>query len=318
MSKKKTLLLIDGHNIFIRAYSGLKNQDLRNKDGFPTYGIHGALTTVAGMIRKYEPSHVLIAFDQGRSSKRIDMDPNYKANRVKSKEEKTRDEPDEFRPQFDIFLQACYRLGIPHLRINNVEADDIIAKAVTNFSQTFEQVVIVSADHDIQQLIRSNVVVVKPSLGRSRNIKEEVFTMDKIREEWGVDPWRLPEVWALTGDKGDNIEGIHGIGPKKATKLIRDYGDLETLLSSDEPLVNDHHDVVKLAFRLIELQGLDEIPFPPLGNLQFNPSKYEDKTTHTLELEKLFSVLELNSIKERWINGTLWRDLKLGRSLSGQ
>ena len=315
MPKKKTLLLIDGHNIFIRAYSGLKNQDLRNKDGFPTYGIHGSLTTVAGMIRKYEPSHVLIAFDQGRSSKRTAMDPNYKANRVKGKEEKTRDEPDEFRPQFDIFLQACYRLGIPHLRINNVEADDIIAKTVTNFSQVFEQVVIVSADHDIQQLIRDNVIVVKPSLGRSRNVKEEVFTMDRIREEWGVDPWRLPEIWALTGDKGDNIEGIRGIGPKKATKLIRDYGDLETLLSSDEPLVNSHHEVVKLAFRLIELQGLDEVPFPPLGNLQFNPSKYEDKTTHTLELEKLFSILELNNIKERWVNGTLWRDPKLGRRL---
>lgn len=316
--RKKTLLLIDGHNVFIRAYSGLKKQDLRNKDGFPTYGIYGALNTVASMIRRYEPSHVLIAFDHGRSSKRLSMDSKYKANRIKSKEEREKEGPDEFRPQFDIFLQACHRLGVPYLRLENTEADDILAKAVHDFAPSFEQVVIVSADHDIQQLIRSNVIVVKPSLGQSKSIKEETFDIDSIREEWKLDPWRLPEIWALTGDKGDNVEGIRGIGPKKATKIIQDYGSLDNFLESDNPLALENGEVVRMAYKLVTLQEEYDIPFPPLGNLQFNPSRQEDNQEHTRELDKLFSILELNNIKERWINGTLWKDPKLGRALNGQ
>ena len=310
---KKTLLIVDGHNVFIRAYSGLKKQDLRNSEGFPTYGIYGALVTIAGMIRRYEPTHVLVAFDQGRSSKRTAMDPKYKANRIKSKQDQEREGPDEFRPQLELFFEVCHRLGIPHLRLKDVEADDIIAKAVTNFSTTFEQVVIVSADHDIQQLIRENVRVVKPSLGQSRGIKEEVFDIDSVRQEWGVDPWRLPEIWALTGDKGDNVDGIPGIGPKKAIKLMQEYGDLETILSSGDPKVVDHLDTVRLAFKLIELKGEDKIPFPPLGNLQFQPVEYG--SPHSREVEELFSYFELNSINDRWIKGTLWREPKLGKTL---
>lgn len=313
---KKTLLLVDGHNVFIRAYSGLKKQELRNKDGFPTYGIYGAFNTIASMIRRYEPTHVLIAFDKGRSSKRVSIDPNYKANRIKSKQELEEKGPDEFRPQLDVFFKLCLSIGIPFLRLDDVEADDIIAKAVKNFATTFEEVVIVSADHDIHQLIRTNVKVVKPSLGQSRNIKEEIIDFDSVMEEWGVEPWRLPEIWALTGDKGDNIPGIMGIGPKKATKYIRDYGSLENLLSSDETKVTEHEEIVRKAFELIELKGEDYIPFPPLGNLQFRP--VEKGTRDGDFVEKLFSVLELNNIKERWINGTLWRDPKLGKTLNGQ
>ena len=310
---KKTLLIIDGHNVFIRAYSGLKRQDLRNSAGFPTYGIYGALNTVAGMVRRYEPTHMLVAFDHGRSSKRRAIDPKYKANRIKSKEDREKEGPDEFRPQLDLFFETCLRLGIPHLRLRDVEADDIIAKAVTEFGPVFDEVVIVSADHDIQQLIRENVRVVKPSLGQSRAIKEEVFDIESVREEWGVDPWRLPEIWALTGDKGDNVDGIPGIGPKKAIKYIREYGDLESVLASDDPKIVDYVDTVKMAFKLIELRGEDEIPFPPLGSLQFHPVEYNSE--HSSPVEELFSYFELNSINDRWINGTLWRDPKLGKNL---
>lgn len=314
-TSKKTLLLFDGHNVFIRAYSGLMKQDLRNKDGQGTWGVYGTLNTLASMIRRYEPTHVLIAFDKGRSSKRLAIDPEYKANRVRSKEKKAalKDPVEDFRPQLDLVFQFCLKIGIPYLRLENVEADDIIAKAAIEFGEVFDQVVIVSADHDIHQLIRENVIVVKPSLSQSRDVKEEVFNTQSVIDQWKVEPIRLPEIWAIMGDKGDNVPGVPGLGPVKATKLIEEHGDLESVISNNEK-VKEHEEIVRRAFKLIQLDGKDNIPFPPLGNLQFNPVT-PTTPVHGDRLLKLLDHFELNSIKERWLNGTLWREHSLGRKL---
>jgi len=317
MPKKKTLLLVDGHNIFIRAYSGLKRHDLKNASGVETYGVYGALVTVANMIRRYEPTHVLIAFDHGRSSKRLAIDPQYKANRVRSKEKNKDEVESSFRPQLELFFELCHKIGIPYLKLNNVEADDIIAKAAVSFGPSFENVVIISADHDIHQLVRDNTIVIKPSLGQSKNNKEKIHDVESVKLEWGVEPQRLPEIWALTGDRGDNVDGVPGIGPKKARKLIEDHGTLWNVLKSEDPKIVDHIDTVQKAFKLVELTGLDDIPFPPLGTIQFNPVHPED-FKYREELEKLMDELELNTIKDRWLQGTLWRDPKLGRRLNAE
>ena len=317
MPKKKTLLLVDGHNIFIRAYSGLKVHGLSNQHGVETYGVYGSLVTVANMIRRYEPTHVLIAFDHGRSSKRTAIDPKYKANRIKSKEDRKDEIESSFRPQLELFFEMCRRIGIPYLRLDNVEADDILAKAAVSFGPIFEQVVIISADHDIHQLIRDNVIVIKPSLGQSKGTKEKIHTIETVMQEWGVEPKRLPEIWALTGDRGDNVDGVPGVGPKRARKLIEEHGTLWNVLNSGDPKVVDHVETAKKAYTLVELDGLDDIPFPPLGNLQFNPVKH-DKSPYSRALEKLMDDLDLNTIKDRWKQGTLWREPKLGRRLNAE
>jgi len=311
------LLVLDGHNIYIRAYAGLMRQELRTHEGIGTWGVYGTLNTVISMVRRFDPSHILVAFDYGRSSKRTAIDPQYKANRIKDKDkqEPIEEGVDEFRLQFEMVLAVFSMLGIPFLRVKNVEADDIIAKAVTEFSASFEEVIIVSADHDIRQLIRDNVRVVKPSLKQSKDIDEEIFDVQAIREEWGVDPWRLPEIWALMGDKGDNVPGIPGIGPKKATKLIAEHGDLDTVLRQADPKIQDHLDIVRRAYSLIQLDGLDDIPFPPLGSLQFNPMG-PGHGTDSLQVESLFDLFEFTNMKEKWLNGTLWTlPPKLGRGL---
>jgi len=311
---KRTLLLFDGHNVFIRAYSGLMKQDLRNKEGQGTWGVYGTLNTLASMIRRYEPSHVMIAFDKGRSSKRLAIDPEYKANRVKDKAQPSLSDPwEDFRPQMDLLFQFLNKIGIPHLRLQDVEADDIIAKAAIEYGPVFDQVVIVSADHDIHQLIRENIIVVKPSLSQSRDIKEEVFDSESIVAQWKIEPIRLPEIWAIMGDKGDNVPGVPGLGPVKATKLIEEHGDLESVISNNEK-VKAHEEIVRRAFELIQLDGKDNIPFPPLGSLQFNPVT-PTTPTHGDRLLKLLEHFELNSIKERWLNGTLWKEHTLGRRL---
>jgi len=267
--QKRTLLLIDGHNVFIRSFNGLMKHALSAPDGTGTWGIFGSFNVVANMVRKYEPSHLLIAFDKGRSSKRLAIDPEYKANRRKPSNDISED---EFKPQLATFRFLCSKNGLPYMDLAGVEADDIIANAALRCSGVFERVVIISADHDLHQLVRDNIIVVKPSISY-RDLDAEIFDMEAVKNEWGVDPWRLPEIWALMGDKGDNIKGIQGIGPKKATKLIAEHGDLESVLKLDDPKIADNVEIVKKAKLLIELGTDEDLPFPPLGDLQFNPIK---------------------------------------------
>jgi len=314
---KKCLLVFDGHNIFIRSFSGLMRQGLTAPDGSGTWGIFGAFNVVASLIRKYEPSHVLIAFDKGRSAKRLAIDPEYKANRKRNENKPTSPVNDafsqDFKPQLAMFQHLCSKNGLPYMQIQDVEADDIIATAALSFQNIFDDIVIVSADHDLHQLIRENITVVKPSISY-RDIEEEVYNVETVMAEWGVEPWRLPEIWALMGDKGDNVKGIPGIGPKKATKLISEHGDLSTVLNLDDPKISEHVDTVLKAKRLIELGVDDELPFPPLGNLQFNPISQGDKESK--DLERLLDLLGFVQVKDRWKQNALWHDSpKFGRKL---
>ena len=318
MVEKKTLLLVDGHNLFIRSFTGLMRQGLSSPDGSTTWGPYGSLNVISSLIRKYNPSHVLIAFDQGRSSKRLAIDPEYKANRNKKREDKPRSEMDEafaeeFKPQFDMFLNLCIKVGLPFLRLENVEADDIIATASLSLNSIFDQIVIVSADHDLHQLILHNTIVVKPSINY-KDIDAEIFTVDSIMDEWGVEPHRLPEIWALMGDKGDNVKGIPGIGPKKAIKLIAEHGTLDAVLALEETRISENIDIVKKAKKLIQLDIDDTLSFPPLGSLQFNPVGPMDPSAN--EVEELFDNLGFVQIKDRWKHNNLWRDVPtFGRKL---
>ena len=114
------------------------------------------------------------------------------------------------------------------------------------------------------------------------------------------------------GDKGDNIPGIPGIGPVKAKKLIQTFGTFEKALQSEK--INEYEPTVRRAYDLINLDGKDEIPFPSLGTLQFNPTKKEN-TEHSLKLAEMFDYFEFNIMKERWENNELWSEKTFGRKL---
>jgi DNA polymerase-1 len=286
-----------------------------NGDG--TWGAYGAFNVISSMIRKYEPSHVLIAFDKGRSAKRLALDPEYKANRHKPSD-KPRNAMDdafstEFKPQLETFKELCRKSGVHYLSIENVEADDIIATVALKNADSFDKVVIVSADHDLHQLIRPNIIVVKPSISY-KDIDAEVYDIASIKEEWGVEPQDLSDIWALMGDKGDNVKGIPGIGPKKATKLIAEHGNLASVLDLDDQKIKDNLNVVLLAKKLIAL-GIDEdLEVPPLEELQFTPVRHGESKAK--ELDDLFLELGFTQIRSRWYHNNLWNDTKgFGRSL---
>lgn len=317
-NQKNTLIIFDGTNIFLRSFMGLMRHELSAPDGSGTWGPFGAFTTVSSIIRKHQPTHVLIAFDKGKSTKRLAIDPEYKANRNRS-QNKVRPIDTifdhEYKPQLEIFFELCLRNGIPYTRVDGVEADDIIADTALRLSPVFDKIIIVSSDHDLQQLIRDNIIVIKPKIS-SRNIEEEIVTAESVKAEWGVIPERLPEIWSLSGDSGDNIKGVYGIGPKKAMKLISDYVNLEGVLSSEESKMQEHEEIIRKAFSLIKLDIDESIPRPLLGDLQFNPVKPGDDDARSLV--ELFDELGFRQIKDHWNKGFLWEDaMPFGRRLKG-
>jgi len=302
------LLIIDGHNVALRAYFGLLKQGLRTRSGVGTWGLYGAINSLSFYVKEYEPTHILVAFDKGRSAIRSEILPEYKANRISNGPDENYQES---RQQINLFEEFCKQAGIKTLRIQNVEADDIIAQTIHAYADKFDQVVIVSADHDIKQLIKSNVIVVKPSLGQSRDVKQEVHSYESIRKEYDMEPEDLRQVWALTGDKGDNIPGVPGIGEKTALKLIRKYGSFAALLDSDETKIAGHRDTIEKAFSLVNLFiQHEDLDIPKLEELKFNSSISQ------LGLDKFLIEYELNSIRSRYQDGLLWKEApSIGKKL---
>ena len=159
----------------------------------------------------------------------------------------------------------------------------------------------------MQQLIKDNIVVVKPSIGY-RDIDKVVIDRQKVLDEWGVEPHRLPEIWSLMGDKGDNVKGVPGIGPKKAIKLIAEYGDLESVLLSDNPKIIDYVDTVRKAEKLIRLSFDAELTPVSESEMKFEPVEYDGEGSKNLE--DLYDMLGFNNFKDRWKNNLLWNKTK--------
>lgn len=302
-----TLLILDGHNVALRAYHALSKQTdlLKNKNGEGTWGIYGFFTTLVHFVNRYNPDKVAITFDWGQSEKRLEIFPDYKGNRKFNNPEEV-SKRQESRRQVEVLTRFLEIFNIKVLRQPNVEADDIIAKLVKMYDCN---IVIVSGDHDLRQLVSDKVIIIKPSIG----IKEEdIFNYEKVIEKYGIEPHRLPEVWSLTGDSSDNIPGVSGIGEKTAVELLNSYGDLEGVLSSDEKKIVGYKTTVEMAYKIIKLDGsyctmeIPELDFTPIDPGQIGADVVLD----------FLDELGFNSIKSKWITGTLWQgnELSVGKA----
>jgi len=308
MNKKmETLLIFDGHNVALRAYHALSKQSylLTNKNGQGTWGIYGFFTTLMHFVNRYNPDKVAITFDWGQSEKRLAIFPEYKANR-KFNDPNEVFKRQESRKQVEILIRLLEIFNIPVLREPNVEADDIIAKLLSLHDG---KAIVVSGDHDLRQLVTDKITIVKPSIG----IKwpEDVFDYQKVIETYGVEPNRLAEVWALTGDISDNVPGVPGIGEKTAVDLLKKYGSLKQILLSDEKKLEGYHAIIDIAYRLIHLDGsYCNITIPDLNFKPIEPG--QNNADMVLEF---LDLLDFNSIKNKWIVGQLWfgNELSVGK-----
>ena len=209
------VLLIDGLNIFLRAFA--VNGSL-NEKGVPVGGITGFLRSLTFAIREMEPTRVIVVYDgAGGSKRRKKINPNYKSNRTPKRVTKfdafnsIEEEKESMKIQFRRLLTYLELLPVDVYGVDNVEADDVIAYISQNILE--KEVIIMSADQDFLQLVNDRIVVWSPN-------KKKYYTEEQIFTEYGIPAHNFLMYKCLMGDKSDNLEGIKGLGPKKIPKVI--------------------------------------------------------------------------------------------------
>ncbi|MFG1359848.1 DNA polymerase I [Xanthobacter pseudotagetidis] len=227
------VFLVDGSSFVFRAYFQSINQDRKynfRSDRLPTGAVRLFCTKLFQFVRDgavgIKPTHLAIIFDKSEDSFRKELYPAYKANRS--------DPPDELIPQFPLMREAVRAFGLIPVEQARYEADDLIATYAEQAVEAGAEVLIVSADKDLMQLIGPRVAMYDPASGESggRGARpERRIGVGEVLEYFGVPPEKVTDVQALAGDSTDNVPGVPGIGIKTAAQLIAEYGDLETLLA---------------------------------------------------------------------------------------
>jgi len=213
MPQAPDLVLIDGSSYLYRAFHALP--PLTNSAGQPTGAIHGVLTMLLKFLREYEPPHIAVVFDASGKTFRDELFAEYKAQRAPM--------PDQLRPQIEPLLEAVEALGLPVLRIANVEADDVIGTLACRAAKAGQQVLISTSDKDMAQLVDERITLVNTMSG-------SVLDRAGVKTKFDVFPEQMIDYLALVGDSSDNIPGIKNVGPKTAAKWLSQYGTLEGLL----------------------------------------------------------------------------------------
>ena len=213
--KKATLYLVDGSSYIYRAFYGVRH--LNTSTGIPTNAIYGFGTMLNRVLRERSPVYMAIALDAPGPTFRHDLSPDYKANRPRM--------PEDLSEQIPFIKRLITALGIPYVEIPGYEADDIIGTLATWASDQGADVVMLSGDKDLLQLVSSKVHMWD-------SMKDEVFGPAEVEKRFGVPASQVVEVMGLAGDSGDNIPGVPGIGPKTAQRLIKEFGSIENLLSA--------------------------------------------------------------------------------------
>src|SRR6476469_8531649 len=258
------LYLVDGSSYSFRAYHRLP--PLTNRHGMNTgavYGYTSMLWKLAESLSKADgPTHMAVILDKGSSSFRNEMYDQYKAHRPPA--------PEDLVPRFPLIRVATRAFSIPCIETAGLEADDIIACYVTEAKKAGWKVTIVSSDKDLMQLIDEDAGIDMLDTMNDRRIGR-----NEVLEKFGVPPEKVGDVLALMGDSVDNVPGVPGIGPKTASQLIQQFGDLETVLANTEQITKpklkqsliDHADAARLSRELVRLLCDSALP-EPLKDLQ--------------------------------------------------
>ena len=217
MNTNETLYLVDGSSYIYRAYYAIRH--LSSPGGFPTNAIYGFIQMLLKLLKDYDPQHVAVVFDAGRTTFRTEIYPEYKANRASM--------PDDLRVQMEPIREVVRAFNIPTLELQGYEADDIIGALAGRFAARGGRVVVVTGDKDLMQIVTDRVTLLDTMKGKESGIADVV-------ERFGVGPELVIDILGLAGDSSDNIPGVPGIGEKTAAKLILEFGSLDSLLARAE------------------------------------------------------------------------------------
>ena len=213
------LLLLDGHSLAYRAFFALPIENFSTTTGQPTNAVYGFTAMLINVLRDEKPTHVAVAFDRGEPTFRHEQWVEYKANR--------RETPEDFRSQLSLIFEVLDALGIRRLSAPGYEADDLIATLATQAAAEKMDVLIVTGDRDVLQLVSDRVTVLMTRRGITEMTR---FTPETVQEKYGLSPAQYPDFAAVRGDPSDNLPGIPGVGEKTATKWIAEFGSLANLV----------------------------------------------------------------------------------------
>ncbi len=220
------LFLVDGYALIYRAFFAMISRPLTTSKGINTSVAWGIVNFLLRLRDKYQPDYIAWINDAGDSF-RTETYPEYKSTREKL--------DDELQADFDQSLDHVSALleafHLPQIEVAGYEADDVIATLATRADEAGYQAVIVSGDKDFYQLIDDHIALLNPGRGGPAAVTEQWVDMANAEERLGVPPRQVVDYLALVGDSSDNIPGVKGIGPKGAVTLLKEYGDLESIIA---------------------------------------------------------------------------------------
>lgn len=218
--KRRTFAVIDGNSLMHRAFHAVP-PTMNAPDGRPTNAIFGFLNMFLKMIDAFNPDGVVVAFDKGKPRVRMEMLPQYKAQRPPM-------DPD-LHAQFPMIKELLAALNVPILQSEGWEGDDILGTMACLGEQAGCDMLLVTGDRDMYQLVTEHVNVVSTRKGLS---DVAIMTPESVDDLYhGITPALVPDFYGLKGDTSDNIPGVPGIGPKKASALIAQYGSLDEVIA---------------------------------------------------------------------------------------
>ncbi len=215
------LYLLDAYSLIYRSYFAFIRNPLRNPNGDNVSAVFGFFRSLFGFLRQYRPKYFIAVMDSETPTFRHEKYPDYKVTRDKT--------PEDLTAQIPVIERVLEALGVPMLRVNGYEADDIIATIGTICREEGNECRIISGDKDLLQLVGGSLKVLRPEReGFAELGREQVF------ETWGVYPEQILSYLALVGDSSDNVPGVAGIGQKTAAALLQQFSDLDTIYASLE------------------------------------------------------------------------------------
>ncbi|MEC9291983.1 MAG: DNA polymerase I [Pseudomonadota bacterium] len=285
------LVIIDGFSFLFRAYHAVRM--LNKTDGTPTNALYGFSQMMIKVLTDLKPDLCAVALDSPVKNFRYDIYPDYKANRSEM--------DDDMKAQMPFFEPLIAGFGVPALRVDGYEADDIIATLAKDYGDS-HKVTIVSSDKDLMQLVTNNVSMLD-------TMKNKSMSFEEVMDKFGVTPDKVIEVQALIGDSSDNVPGVPSVGPKTAAQLIGEYGSLETLYANLDDIkkpkllenLTNNKDKAFMSRELVSLKS--DVPLSVTGeDLDFHPDCSEAADILT-ELEFFSLAKKVKAEGEKHRNG---------------
>jgi len=280
-TSRPRLYLIDGYSNIFRAFYAIR--DLSSSKGEPTNAVYGFVQMLRKLLRDENPQYLGVAMDTSGPTVRDEMYEDYKAHR--------RPMPEDLRPQIPWIRKALDAYRIPILEYPRYEADDVLGTVARKAEAEGYDVVLVSPDKDLMQLVSEHVSMYHTS-------RDKLYDPALVEEDFGVPPERVADVLALMGDASDNVPGVPGIGKVGARKLVTEYGTVEEILDRAEEITAkrqrenllEHADDARKSKQLVTIFTDLDVPFDPEALVHDPPDQDA--------LRELFTELEFYSLAE--------------------